>query len=83
MAFPSSCDPKLVRNVFEAAKMELAKPICKKRGWGGGGGGGGFLPPSGFWGVFPPVFRAFSGDFFSRGRAKNPPPPPPPPVIEL
>ena len=28
--FPSPCDSKLVRNVLEAAKRELAKPVAKK-----------------------------------------------------
>ena len=28
--FPSPCDSKLVRNVLEAAKRELAKPVVKK-----------------------------------------------------
>ena len=28
--FPSPCDTKLVRNVLEAAKRELAKPVVKK-----------------------------------------------------
>jgi len=28
--FPSPCDSKLVRNVLEATKRELAKPVLKK-----------------------------------------------------